>query len=82
MSEHLPETYYLDPEVLQSLGDLELVAREVVEERIFGRRVLDEHATGGCGEPAGECGCPRAGWPIDGNVAVVGWGPSHRQATW
>ena len=31
MSEHLPETYYLDPEVLQSLGDLELVAREVVE---------------------------------------------------
>ena len=31
MSEHLPETNYLDPEVLQSLGDLELVAREVVE---------------------------------------------------
>jgi len=31
MSEHLPETKYLDPEVLQKLGDLELVAREVVE---------------------------------------------------
>ena len=31
MSEHLPETNYLDPEVLQRLGDLELVAREVVE---------------------------------------------------
>ena len=31
MSEHLPDTNYLDPEVLQKLGDLELVAREVVE---------------------------------------------------
>ena len=31
MSEHLPQTHYLDPEVLQKLGDLELVAREVVE---------------------------------------------------
>ena len=31
MSEHLPDTNYLDPKVLQSLGDLELVAREVVE---------------------------------------------------
>ncbi|MFT5104966.1 MAG: hypothetical protein ACI9UA_000584 [Pseudoalteromonas tetraodonis] len=31
MSEHLPETNYLDPELLQRLGDLELVAREVVE---------------------------------------------------
>ncbi len=31
MSEHLPETNYLDPELLQKLGDLELVAREVVE---------------------------------------------------
>lgn len=31
MSKHLPDTNYLDPEVLQSLGDLELVAREVVE---------------------------------------------------
>ena len=31
MSEHLPDTNYLDPEVLQRLGDLELVAREVVE---------------------------------------------------
>lgn len=31
MSVHLPETQYLDPEVLQKLGDLELVAREVVE---------------------------------------------------
>ena len=31
MSEHLPDTNYLDPEVLQSLGDLELIAREVVE---------------------------------------------------
>lgn len=29
--EHLPETNYLDPELLQKLGDLELVAREVVE---------------------------------------------------
>ncbi len=31
MSVHLPETQYLDPEVLQKLGDLEWVAREVVE---------------------------------------------------
>ena len=31
MSEHLPETSYLDPEVLQRIGDLELIAREVVE---------------------------------------------------
>jgi uncharacterized protein (DUF58 family) len=31
MSEHLPQTNYLKPDVLQKLGDLELVAREVVE---------------------------------------------------
>jgi len=31
MSEHLPDTFYLDPELLQRLGDLELVAREAVE---------------------------------------------------
>ena len=31
MSEHLPQINYLDPEVLQKLGDLELIAREVVE---------------------------------------------------
>jgi uncharacterized protein (DUF58 family) len=31
MSEHLPQTHYLDPEVLQKLGDLEVIAREVVE---------------------------------------------------
>ena len=31
MSEHLPQTDYLDPEVLQKVGDLELIAREVVE---------------------------------------------------
>jgi uncharacterized protein (DUF58 family) len=31
MSEHLPETQYLDPEVLQKVGDLEWIAREVVE---------------------------------------------------
>lgn len=31
MSEHLPETYYLDPEILHNLGDLELIAREIVE---------------------------------------------------
>ena len=31
MSEHLPKLHYLDPETLQKLGDLELVAREVVE---------------------------------------------------
>ena len=31
MSEHLPQTNYLDPEALQKLGDLELVARQVVE---------------------------------------------------
>ena len=31
MSEHLPKTKYLAPEVLQQLGDLELIAREVVE---------------------------------------------------
>ena len=31
MSEHLPQTNYLDPETLQNFGDLELIAREVVE---------------------------------------------------
>lgn len=31
MSENVPETKYLDPEILQRLGDLELIAREVVE---------------------------------------------------
>ena len=31
MSEHLPQTFYLEPELLQKLGDLELVAREAVE---------------------------------------------------
>ena len=29
--EHLPETNYLDPEILQRIGDLELIAREAVE---------------------------------------------------
>jgi uncharacterized protein (DUF58 family) len=29
--DHLPQTFYLKPELLQKLGDLELVAREVVE---------------------------------------------------
>lgn len=39
MSEHLPETNYLDPELLQRLGDLELIAREVVEGlRVGGHR--------------------------------------------
>lgn len=31
MSVPLPETQYLDPEVLQKIGDLELIAREVVQ---------------------------------------------------
>jgi uncharacterized protein (DUF58 family) len=31
MSIHLPETQYLDPEILQKIGDLELIAREVVQ---------------------------------------------------
>jgi len=31
MSKHLPQTNYLDPQMLQKLGDLELIAREVVE---------------------------------------------------
>ena len=31
MTDHLPSTFYLDPEMLQKLGDLELIAREVVE---------------------------------------------------
>ncbi len=31
MSQHLPNIHYLDPEVLQRLDDLELVAREAVE---------------------------------------------------
>ena len=31
MSEHLPEIHYLRPELLQQLGDLELIARELVE---------------------------------------------------
>jgi len=31
MSEHLPNTFYLDPETLQKVGDLELIAREAVE---------------------------------------------------
>src|SRR5210317_715646 len=30
MSEHLPQTFYLKPELLQKLGDLELVARYAV----------------------------------------------------
>ncbi|MDB4383742.1 DUF58 domain-containing protein [Akkermansiaceae bacterium] len=39
MSEHLPETNYLDPGLLQRLGDLELIAREVVEGlRVGGHR--------------------------------------------
>ena len=31
MSQHLPNLNYLNPELLQKLGDLELIAREVVE---------------------------------------------------
>ncbi len=31
MTEHLPQTFYLNPEILQKLGDLELIAREIVE---------------------------------------------------
>jgi len=31
MSEHLPSTFYLDPEILQKIGDLEIIAREAVE---------------------------------------------------
>ena len=31
MSHHLPNLHYLDPGLLQKLGDLELIAREVVE---------------------------------------------------
>lgn len=31
MSQHPPRTHYFDPEVLEKLGDLELIAREVVE---------------------------------------------------
>lgn len=31
MAEHLPDNNYLAPELLQKLGDLELIAREVVE---------------------------------------------------
>src|SRR5210317_2492022 len=31
MTDHLPQTFYLDPKLLQKLGDLEMVAREVVE---------------------------------------------------
>jgi len=31
MTTHLPQTFYLDPEILQKLGDLELIAREAVE---------------------------------------------------
>jgi uncharacterized protein (DUF58 family) len=31
MSQHLPNLNYLDPDLLQKLGDLELIAREVVE---------------------------------------------------
>jgi uncharacterized protein (DUF58 family) len=31
MSDQLPPTNYLDPELLQKIGDLELIAREVVE---------------------------------------------------
>jgi uncharacterized protein (DUF58 family) len=31
MSEHLPQLNYLDPETLQKLGDLELIAKEIVE---------------------------------------------------
>jgi len=31
MSEYLPNLFYLDPEILQRIGDLELIAREAVE---------------------------------------------------
>lgn len=31
MSEHLPKLHYLEPEILQRIGDLELIAREAVE---------------------------------------------------
>ena len=31
MSQHLPELNYLDPDTLQKIGDLELIAREAVE---------------------------------------------------
>lgn len=31
MPEYLPKIHYLDPEILQKLGDLELIAREAVE---------------------------------------------------
>jgi uncharacterized protein (DUF58 family) len=31
MSQHFPELNYLEPEILQKLGDLELIAREAVE---------------------------------------------------
>lgn len=31
MSEHLPNLQYLHPEILQKIGDLEIIAREVVE---------------------------------------------------
>lgn len=31
MTQHLPHTYYLDPEILHKIGDLELIAREAVE---------------------------------------------------
>ena len=31
MSQHLPNLNYLEPELLQKLGDLELIAREIVE---------------------------------------------------
>lgn len=31
MSEHLPNTFYLEPEILHKIGDLEMIAREAVE---------------------------------------------------
>ena len=31
MSEHLPNIHYLEPEILQRLDDLELIAREAVD---------------------------------------------------
>ena len=31
MSEHLPNSFYLQPEILQKIGDLEIIAREAVE---------------------------------------------------